>query len=96
MKIVNKAQAGSFESSDILILIEPVKAGEGRKIELESTVYHQYGEELEALVIGELDKYEIQDIHLKANDKGAIDTVILARLETVLLRGMNQQSGTLY
>lgn len=96
MKITKKAQAGSFESSDILILVEPNKKGDGRKIEIESGVFLQYGDKIEALINQVLDTYEISDIHLKAHDKGAIDAVILARMETVLTRGLEQQQGTLY
>jgi len=95
MQIVKKAQAGSFESSDILILAEPRQEGEGRIIDLNSDVQKQYGEEIENLIIEILDKYSVEDIHLVVKDKGAINTVICARMETVLLRASNQQQGTL-
>lgn len=96
MKILKKAQAGSFESSDILILVEPNKKGDGRNIEIESGVFQQYGDKIELIINNVLDTYEINDIHLKAHDKGAIDAVISARMETVLTRALNQQLGTLY
>lgn len=96
MKIVRKSQAGSLESSDILILVEPVKKGEGRNIKIESGVQKQYGDRIEQLVNDVLDDNEVDDIHLIISDKGAIETVILARMETVLLRASNQQKGTLY
>lgn len=96
MQITKKAQAGSFESSDILILVEPQQEGKGRNISLESSVYHQYGDKIKAIITDFLDKYEIEDIHLVANDKGAIDTVIAARMETVLQRATETQLGTLY
>lgn len=96
MKIIKKAQAGSFESSDILILVEPNNKGEGRNIQIESGVFQQYGDTIAALINDVLDKYEITDIHLKAHDKGAIDPVILARMDTVLQRALNIQLGTLY
>ena len=96
MEIVQKAQAGSFESSDILILVEPNKKGQGRKIEIESGVFKQYGDKIEKLINIVLDNYGIDDVHLKAHDKGAIDAVISARMETVLTRALNQQAGTMY
>lgn len=96
MKILKKAQAGSFESSDILILVEPNKKGEGRKIEIESGVFVQYGDKIKALINKVLDDYDITEVHLKAHDKGAIDAVICARMETVLLRALDKQMGTLY
>jgi citrate lyase subunit gamma (acyl carrier protein) len=96
MKITKKAQAGSFESSDILILVEPYEEGKGRNIQLESAVFHQYGDRIKSIIIDYLDKYKLEDIHLVANDKGAIDAVISARMETVLQRATNTQTGTLY
>lgn len=96
MKIIKKAQAGSFESSDILILVSPVKEGEGRKINIESGVYIQFGEKIEELIHKVLDKYEITDINLDANDKGAVEAVIEARMETVIQRVLSLQQGTLY
>ena len=42
-----------------------------------------------------LDEFNIQDIHLVANDKGAINQVIEARLETALYRASNNQRGTI-
>jgi len=96
MKIIKKAQAGSFESSDILILVEPVSEGAGRKLSIDSGVYKQYGSEIEKLIIKLLDKHKVDDIHLIANDKGAINPVIEARMETVLLRASGNQKGTLY
>lgn len=96
MKKIRKAQAGSFESSDILILAEPVNKGEGRKIELDSDVDLQYGERILALINSILDDYHVNDIHLIVNDKGAIEPVICARMETVMQRALNEQQGTLY
>jgi citrate lyase subunit gamma (acyl carrier protein) len=96
MKIIKKAQAGSFESSDILFLVEPVSEGMGRNIEIKSEVYKQYGNELGKIISSILDNNNISDIHLIANDKGAIVPVIKARLETVLLRASGEIRGTLY
>lgn len=96
MKIIKEAQAGSFESSDILILAEPVATGKGRKIELDSGVFAQYGDRILALINTILDENKVQDIHLKINDKGAIEPVIHARMETVLQRASGVQQGTLY
>jgi len=95
MTITKKAQAGSFESSDILILAEPNEKGNGRIIDLDSDVEKQYGEDILNLVNKTLDKFGISDIHLILKDKGAISTVICARIETVLKRASNQAEGTL-
>ncbi len=95
MELQRKAQAGTFESSDIMILIEPLKNKEGRKLEISSSVMLQYGDMLSELVNNILDKYEIENVHLIAKDKGALEPTIIARLETAITRALNQQKGTL-
>ena len=95
MKLLRKAQAGTFESSDIIILVEPVPEKTGRKLEISSSVMLQYGEMLTNLINIILDKYKIKDIHLVAKDKGALEPTIIARLETAIERSLNQQKGTL-
>ncbi len=95
MRILQKAQSGSFESSDIMILIEPVEEKSGRKIEMDTTVMMQYGENIKQLITKKLDEFKVQDIHLIAKDKGALEITIEARIETALLRAANLQRGTL-
>lgn len=89
------AQAGTFESSDVIFLIEPLPENAGRKIELFSTVFHQYGESFNKIVVEMLDQFNITDIHLIARDKGALEPTIRARLETAIRRSLNMQEGTL-
>ncbi len=96
MKIIKKAQAGSFESSDILILAEKPTEAKGRVIQLKSIVEKQYGDKILKTVNEVLDKFEVSDIHLVVHDKGALKPVIEARMETVLLRASNNQKGTMY
>lgn len=82
------AQAGTFESSDVLFLIEPLPEKSGRKIELFSTVLHQYGESFNKIVTEMLDDYALTDIHIIARDKGALEPTIKARLETAINRSL--------
>lgn len=86
MILKEKAQAGTFESSDILIMVEPLEAGSGRKIELKSIVMQQYGEDILQQLHRELDALEVQDVRIIANDKGALGLTISARLETAIKR----------
>ncbi|PID88249.1 MAG: citrate lyase acyl carrier protein [Bacteroidia bacterium] len=95
MKIKQKAQAGTFESGDIMILIEPVPSGAGREIIIDSTVALQFGDDIKQLIISKLDEFKVQDVHLMAKDKGALEPTIKARVETALIRSANQQEGTL-
>lgn len=89
------AQSGTFESSDVIFLIEPMPDGSGRNIELSSTVMQQFGASFRKIVDEMLDQYDITDIHLIAKDKGALEPTIRARLETAIKRSFGQQEGTL-
>jgi citrate lyase subunit gamma (acyl carrier protein) len=95
MKPKIAAQSGTFESSDVIFLIEPLPENSGRKIELYSTVLHQYGESFNKIVLEMLDYFGMTDIHLIARDKGALEPTIKARLETAIKRSLNMQEGTL-
>jgi len=94
MRPKTASQAGTFESSDVIFLIEPLSQNSGRKIELFSTVLHQYGESFNKIVVEMLDQFEITDIHLIARDKGALEPTIKARLETAIRRSMATEEGT--
>jgi citrate lyase subunit gamma (acyl carrier protein) len=91
MEIKHRAQAGSFESSDMLVLIEPAEKGAGRIIELKSPVMLQFGNDIKAEINQVLDKYDIKDVRLICNDKGALSPTISARIETAILRAVNDK-----
>ncbi len=95
MEIKKRAQAGSFESSDILIIVEPVEAKSGRKIEMDSNVKIQFGDSIMNEINRVLDRYDIEDIRIIARDKGALQPTICARVETALKRSMELEEGTL-
>lgn len=91
MKPLYPSQAGTFESSDLVILIEPLEENQGRKIEIESAVMLQYGNNLKSIVDELLDAYQLTDIHLILKDKGALEPVVRARIETAIKRSLNSQ-----
>ncbi len=95
MKPKTAAQSGTFESSDVIFLIEPLPDNSGRKLEISSTVMQQFGVSFNAIVLEMLDQYEMTDIHLIAKDKGALEPTIKARLETAIKRSLNIQEGTI-
>lgn len=95
MELIQNAQVGTFESSDIMILIEPKQKGEGRDIELVSNVVMEYGEDIKKTINEVLDKFEIADVKIVATDKGALNPTIKARVETAVKRALNIQEGTL-
>lgn len=90
-----KAQAGTFESSDIMILIEPLEKDSGRKVDVSSTVILQFEEDIKTTVNQVLDKLQVVDLHLIAKDKGALTQTIEARVETAVKRSLGIQEGTM-
>ena len=80
------AQAGTLESSDALVLVEPVAEGTGRQIELESNVMLQYGRRIRQQIALTLDRLDVADVRILIKDKGALDATMRARVETALRR----------
>ena len=95
MKIIRQAQAGTFESSDMLVLVEPADENKGRIIELSSPVMLQYGKSIHNEINRILDQYDIKDVHIICQDKGALSVTICARVETAVRRALNIQEGSL-
>ena len=48
--IIKSACAGTVESSDIYVEIEPLPAGSGIELSLTSVVYEQFGKEIECTI----------------------------------------------
>ncbi|ONI45574.1 citrate lyase acyl carrier protein [Candidatus Epulonipiscium fishelsonii] len=84
MELKITATAGTLESSDIQIILEPSDGG--IEIELESTVKAQFGEQIEKVIKGTLRSMDVRDAKVTANDKGAIDPVIISRMQTAIYR----------
>lgn len=91
MEIKRSATAGTLESSDIFVLVEPNDSGV--ELELESVVYNQFGEEIERTVREVLNDFNVKDIRIKLKDRGAVECAIRARVETALKRaeGVDKQ-----
>jgi citrate lyase subunit gamma (acyl carrier protein) len=84
MELKTVASAGTLESSDIQIIIEPSIAG--IEINLESTVKAQFGDEIEEVIKETLNSLGIEKAKVFANDKGAINPVIKSRVQTAVYR----------
>ncbi len=82
------AQAGTLESSDALVMVEPAAAGSGRQIELESNVMRQYGRRIRQQVMLTLDRLSVPDVRIIVKDKGALDATVQARVETAIRRSL--------
>ena len=84
MKIVKTAQAGTVESSDIVVKIEPQESGV--EIELTSSVMQQYGERIEAVIRETLSELGVTAARVTAIDKGALDCTVKARTQAAAYR----------
>ncbi|QXE90242.1 citrate lyase acyl carrier protein [Geomonas subterranea] len=83
MKIVKKAQAGTMQSSDLMVFLEPADT---LKVTIESTVLKQFGELIRAKVDEVLQKHGVEAAEVRITDRGALDYAIEARLETAIMR----------
>jgi citrate lyase subunit gamma (acyl carrier protein) len=84
-KIKKIAYAGTLESSDAFVQIEPIEEDE-IKIELQSSVEEMYGDDIRESVKRVIEELGISYISVKIQDKGALDYVIKARLQAAILR----------
>ena len=83
-QIVRKAVAGTLESSDALVEIEP---GGTLEVELDSVVETQFGESIRASIREVLRERGVNAARVRVTDRGALDCVIRARVETAVARG---------
>ena len=89
MEIKKYAVAGTMESSDAYVEIEP--SGDGIKIEIESVVIKQFGDSIKKTVNEVLTQQDIKNAIVRVKDRGALDCVIRARVETAILRGKEEK-----
>lgn len=89
MKTITKMGiAGTLESNDIVITVAPADKGSGITIELTSPVIKQYGRVINEVITDETKKNGVTDVAINANDKGALDCTIRARVKTALSRAL--------
>ena len=87
MEIVKLASAGTMESSDAYVEIEPAAALE---VQLESVVQEQFGVEIRKVVCEVLEDNGVKGANVRVVDRGALECVIRARVETAILRGKGE------
>ena len=87
-EITKRATAGTMESSDAYIEISP--AENGLEISLDSVVQQQFGEDILKVVNEVLADCGVKSAKVNVIDKGALDCVIRARVETAVMRGRGE------
>lgn len=85
MRITKTAVAGTLESSDVLVTVEP-ENGSRTEIEIEGATAARFGEQIRAVVNETLAGFGVAGCRVRLQDKGALDCTIRARLSAALLR----------
>lgn len=85
MEIKNRASAGTMESSDVYVELEPAQSG--LELQIESVVLSQFGDDIRAAVEDVLKEQGVSSARVRVVDRGALECVIRARVETAVLRG---------
>ena len=90
MKILKPAIAGTLESSDAQVTVEP---GEGGiELALTSSVMNQYGRQIRATVLETLERLGVASARVTVVDKGALDCTLKARVECAVLRSCGKSA----
>lgn len=83
MQLKHNAIAGTLESSDAQVMVEPA---DKRTITIRSEVAAQYGDQILATAEEVLNNLEVEGVSLVVQDQGALDCTIRARIQTAIFR----------
>lgn len=84
MEIKKPAVAGTLESSDCMVTVEP---GQGEIVlNLDSVVIRQYGKRIRKVICETLERLDVTNANVTVVDKGALDCTIKARVECAVYR----------
>ena len=91
MKITSPASAGTMESGDIMIEIEPAEQREVEVI-LKSSVANEFGKQIIHTIRTAVDEFGLEYAVINAVDKGALDCTIRARVACACQRAAGQDA----
>ena len=84
MEIKKPAVAGTLESSDCMVTVEP---GQGEIVlDLDSVVIRQYGKQIRKVIHETLERLDVTSANVTVVDKGELDCTIKARVECAVYR----------
>ena len=93
MKIQKPAVAGTLESSDAQVTVEP---GDGSlELSLSSSVMNQYGRQIKATVLDTLQRLGVENAAVTVVDKGALDCTLKARVECAVFRSCDASASNI-
>ena len=93
MEIKKAAMAGTLESSDAQVTVEP--GGEGIELSLQSSVMNQYGRQIKQTVLETLERLDVKSGRVTVVDKGALDCTIKARVECAVFRSCDESQANI-
>jgi len=94
MMVTKTAKAGTLESNDIFIMVSPSET-EGVNLELQSIVLAQFGRQIRETILRTVAARGVTRVSILAQDRGALDYTIEARVETALDRALAEAGVTL-
>lgn len=93
MDVLKSAVAGTLESSDAQVMIEP---GDGKiDLSLQSSVMNQYGRQIKATILETLERLEVGSAKVTVVDKGALDCTLKARVECAVFRSCDKSEANI-
>ena len=93
MQILKPATAGTLESSDLMVTLEPGNGG--IELSLTSSVMNQYGRQIKKTVLETLERLEVKDAKVTVVDKGALDCTLKARVECAVYRSCDMSQANI-
>lgn len=87
MEIKKYAVAGTAESCDVQVSVEPSSAG--LSVQVKSRVMNRYGRQIKITVLETLNRLGVTSGCITVNDQGALDFTIKARVECVVFRSID-------
>ena len=91
MQLLKPAMAGTLESSDAQVTVEPIASG--LELELHSTVLAQYGRQIRECVEDTLNSLGVTAARVTVVDQGALSCTLKARVECAAFRAAEVDSG---
>lgn len=89
MVIEKSAIAGTLESSDAQVTVEPC---DELQISIQSSVLNQYGDQIQTVVGETLERLAVKEGKIIVIDKGALDCTLRARVECAVFRSCGSSS----
>ena len=84
MEIQKPAIAGTLESSDAQVTVEPLDSG--LEVSIESSVMNQYGRQIKVSILKTLECLGVKSGKIIVVDKGALECTLNARVECAVFR----------